>query len=74
MNGTVMTTTAKVRITSSLIVVSELDSFSKAERSQKKWWTVLSLKRERRAKRRVCTRPLEEENAQDTITSRTQRL
>jgi hypothetical protein len=74
MNGTVITATAKVRITNSLIVVSEPDNLSKAERSQKKWGRVLSLKKERRVRRTVCTRELAEEKTQDPITSRKHRL
>jgi hypothetical protein len=56
------------------MVVSELDSLSKAERSQKKWGRVLSIRKERRSRRRVCTRAIAKDKTQDTITSRKQRL
>lgn len=46
-NDTVMITTHTVKITRSLIVVSELESFSIAERSQKNWSRILSPQKER---------------------------
>jgi hypothetical protein len=74
MNGRVTTTIPSVRITSSFILVSELDNLSKAERSQKKWGRMLSLKKVRWARRRVCRRALAQDKTQDTITNREHRV
>lgn len=73
-NGRAMTITPTVRMNSSLTVVSELDSLSKMERSQKNWGNELSPQKERQARRTVCKRALAEDSVQDMITNRRQRL
>ena len=62
-----------IKITNSLMEVSEQVIFKTAVKSQKKWGMALSAQKDRRDRRRVCNSAWTQEKNQDPTNSKTQK-